>query len=184
VILNIALIVGSLVAAGIIGLLVYAATKPDGFRVQRSTTIQAPPGAVFAEIADFHQWLAWSPWEKIDPNLKRAYSGPASGVGAVYEWEGNKNVGKGRMEIKEAVPGSRITIQLDFLKPFETHNTAEFTLEAKGDGTHVTWAMIGRQPYLFKVMTVFMSLDKMIGKDFEKGLANLKAVAEQTPAAV
>jgi uncharacterized protein YndB with AHSA1/START domain len=178
VIETIALIAGGLIVAGIIGLFVYAATKPDAFRVQRSATIPAPPQAVFDQIADFHNWLAWSPWEKIDPNLKRTYSGPASGVGAVYEWVGNKNVGQGRMEIKEAVPGSRVLIQLDFLKPFEAHNTAEFVLEPKGSDTHVTWAMTGRQPFLFKVMTVFVSMDAMVGKDFEKGLANLKALAE------
>jgi uncharacterized protein YndB with AHSA1/START domain len=184
VIETIVLVVVGVVVALLIALLIYAASKPDAFRVQRSATIPAPPQAVFDQIADFHKWPAWSPWEKIDPNLVRTYSGSPSGVGAMYEWVGNKKVGQGRMEIKEAVPGSRVTIQLDFLKPFEAHHTAEFTLEHKGPDTHVTWSMAGRQPFLLKVICTFFSMDAMVGKDFEKGLANLKALAEQPGAGV
>jgi hypothetical protein len=115
----------------------------------------------------------------LDPALKRTYSGAASGQGAVYEWEGNKKVGQGRMEIMESSPSSKITIKLDFLKPFEAHNSAEFTLDRQGDSTTVTWVMNGRQPYMFKVMSLFFSMDKMIGKDFEAGLANLKSITEK-----
>jgi uncharacterized protein YndB with AHSA1/START domain len=157
----------------------YAAAKPNTFRVQRSATIQSPPERIFALINDFHQFGFWSPWEKIDPNLQRTFSGAASGPGAVYEWEGNKKVGKGRMEIKETTPPSKIVIQLDFLKPFEAHNTTEFTLEPQGNSTNVTWAMFGRQPFMFKVMSTLFNMDKMIGRDFEKGLANLKSVTEK-----
>jgi uncharacterized protein YndB with AHSA1/START domain len=179
---TIAIVVGLLVgllAVLVAALLIYAATKPDAFRIQRSTSINAPPERVFGLINDFHNWGAWSPWEKMDPALKRTYSGAPSGKGAVYEWEGNKKVGKGRMEIKEASPPSKVVIKLDFLKPFEAHNTAEFTMERQGDSTHVTWLMHGRQPYMIKVMSTFFSMDKMVGKDFETGLANLKNNAEK-----
>src|SRR5206468_3186084 len=148
------------------------------FRIERGTTIKAPPEKIFALINDFHNWGSWSPWEKMDPTMKRTHSGPPSGLGAVYEWEGNKKVGKGRMEIVESSSPSKTVIKLDFFKPFEAHNTAEFTLEPQGDSTNVTWAMHGRQPYMLKVMCLFMDMDKMVGKDFETGLANMKAAAE------
>ena len=160
-------------------LLGLAATKPDSFRVQRSTSIKAPPEKILPLIADFHGWGGWPPWEKIDPALKRSYSGAPSGKGAVYEWEGNKKVGKGRMEITDVAPPSKVTIKLDFIAPFEAHNTAEFTLEARGDSTTVTWAMTGPSPFFMKVMGIFKSMDSMVGKDFETGLANLKANAER-----
>jgi uncharacterized protein YndB with AHSA1/START domain len=175
---TILLIVIGVVVLAVVVVLVVAATKPDTFRIQREETIQAPPERVFPLINDFHRWLAWSPWEKMDPNLKRTYSGPEAGPGAVYEWDGNKKVGQGRMEIKESVPPSRVLIQLDFIKPFSANNTAEFTLDRRGDGTHVTWAMTGRQPFMFKVMKVFINMDRIVGKDFEAGLANLRAQAE------
>ncbi len=163
------------VVAGILG---YAATRPDQFRVERSTRIDAPPDKVFATISDFHQWASWSPWEEIDPNMNRTYSGATSGKGAVYEWRGNKKVGEGRMEITTATPSQLVVIKLDFLKPFETHNTVELTLTPSGNGTNVTWAMSGASPFFMKVMCVFVSMDKMVGKDFEKGLARLKAHVE------
>jgi carbon monoxide dehydrogenase subunit G len=159
-------------------LLGFAATRPDTFRVQRSTSIKARPEKVFALVDDFHSWGSWSPWEKLDPAMKKTFSGAASGPGAVYEWEGNKKVGKGRMEITDAAPPSKVTIKLDFLSPFEAHNVAEFMMDAKGDSTDVTWAMHGRSPFMIKVMGLFVSMDRMVGKDFETGLANLKAVAE------
>jgi len=174
----IGIIVGVL-ALLVAGVLIYAATKPDAFRIQRAATIKAPPERIFPLINDFRSWTSWSPWEKMDPNLKRTYSGAESGKGAVYEWEGNKKVGQGRMEIKESSPSSRVAIQLDFFKPFAAHNTAEFTLAPQGDSTNVTWVMLGRQPYMFKVMSVFMNMEKMIGKDFEAGLANMKAATEK-----
>jgi hypothetical protein len=176
---TIVLIALGLLVLTVVAVLVYAATKPDAFRVQRAASIQAPPERIFPLINDFPSWRTWSPWEKKDPDLKRTYTGPASGKGAVYEWDGNKNVGQGRMEITDSSPPSRVAIQLDFFKPFEAHNAAEFTLDSRGDGTTVTWAMTGRQPFMFKVMSVFMDMDRLIGKDFEAGLANLKALAEK-----
>jgi uncharacterized protein YndB with AHSA1/START domain len=163
----------------IAALLAYAATRPSNFRVQRKTSIKAPPETIFPLIADFHNWTAWSPWEKKDPALKRTYSGAASGKGAVYAWEGNRNVGSGRMEITEASAPSKILIQLDFIKPFEGHNVADFTLQPEGGATTVTWDMHGPMAFIAKVFGVFVSMDKMIGNDFETGLANLKAAAEK-----
>jgi uncharacterized protein YndB with AHSA1/START domain len=163
----------------ITALLGYAATKPDVFRVERSASINAPPEKVFALINDLPSWVSWSPFEDLDPALKRAYSGPTAGEGATYAWEGNNQAGKGRMEITKSSPPSRIVIKLDFDKPFEAHNTAEFTLEPHGDSTSVTWAMHGPNPYVAKVMTLFFSMDGMVGKEFEKGLSNLKTLAEK-----
>ena len=168
-------IIAVVLIAAILG---YAMTVPDNFRVQRTTSIKAPPEKIFPLINDFHRWGSWSPWEKMDPEMKRTYSGAASGKGAAYAWQGNSKVGEGRMEIADTSPPSKVTIKLDFMKPFEAHNTAEFTLEPKGDSTNVTWAMYGPSEFITKVMGVFVSMDKMIGKDFETGLANLKTVAE------
>jgi len=175
---TIAIVVVVLVGA----LLAFAATKPDTFRVQRAASIKAPPDKIFPLINDLHSWGAWSPWEKLDPAMKRTHSGAASGKGAVYEWEGNGEVGAGRMEIVAASPPSAVRIKLDFLKPFEAHNFAEFTLEPKGDATNVTWAMYGPNTYVSKLMSVFFSMDSMdsmVGKYFESGLANLKAATEK-----
>lgn len=172
-------IIGIAIVVLIVALLVYAMTKPDSFRIERAANINAPPEKIFSFINDFHNWVAWSPWEKIDPALKRAYSGTTSGKGAVYEWEGNNQVGQGRMEISDTSPPSHLLIKLDFLKPFEAHNTAEFTLNGAGQSTNVTWAMYGPQPFLAKVMSLFLSMDTMVGGQFETGLANLKTVAEQ-----
>ena len=172
---TIAIVVVVLLAA----ILIFAATTPDTFRVQRATSIKAPPEKIFPLINDLHGWDAWSPWEKMDPAMKRTFSGAASGKGAVYEWEGNHEVGKGRMEITESSPPSKVGIKLDFIKPFEAHNIAEFTLEAQGDFTNVTWAMHGPNPYIAKVIHIFFSMDSMVGKQFEAGLANLKTIAEK-----
>jgi uncharacterized protein YndB with AHSA1/START domain len=174
------LVIVGIVVVLLAALLGYAATKPDEFRIQRTGNINVPPEKVFPLINDFHNWGSWSPWEKMDPAMKRTHAGASSGKGAVYAWEGNKKVGQGRMEIVEASPPSKVVIQLDFLKPFEAHNTAVFTLEPQGGGTNVTWAMFGRQPFMLKVMSTFCSMDKMVGKDFEAGLANLKAVTEKS----
>ena len=164
--------------AVVAAVLLFAATRPDSFRVERAITINAAPEKIFPLINNFRQWEPWSPWEKIDPQLKRSYSGAAEGVGAVYEWNGNKDVGQGRMAITGSEPNSRVTIQLDFITPFEAHNTVTFALKAAGGGTQVVWAMDGRQVFFLKLMGVFMSMDKMVGKDYEKGLAAMKAVAE------
>ncbi|MGH6906525.1 MAG: SRPBCC family protein [Aestuariivirga sp.] len=164
-----------LAIAAILGL---AAMKPDVFQVQRQADIRGPREKIFALLIDFNKWMQWSPWEKMDPALKRTYSGTPSGVGAVYAWEGNKKVGKGRMEIIEADRPSLVKLKLDFVAPFEAHNTAIFAL-AENDGvTRVMWTMSCRSPFMFKLMGLFTNMDKMIGKDFETGLANMKAIAE------
>ena len=159
--------------------LVFAATRPDSFSVRRAASIKAPPEKIFPLINDFGRWGAWSPYEKKDPAMKRSFSGPAAGKGAVYAWQGNKDVGQGRMEIADAAAPSRVTLKLDFVKPFEAHNTVDFTLEPKGDATDVTWAMNGPMPFISKVVCLFVDMDSMVGKDFEAGLANLKAIAEK-----
>ena len=159
--------------------LAFATTKPDTFSVERRTTINAPPEKVFANINDFHAWEAWSPWAKLDPAMKTTIAGAPSGPGATYEWSGNSDVGSGRMEITNATPSSNVTIKLDFNEPFESHNTTTFALAPAAAGTDVTWTMTGPSNYMSKVMSVFMSMDKMIGGDFEKGLAQLKAVSEK-----
>ena len=163
----------------IAALLAFAATKPDTFSVERTATINAPPEKIFPLIADFHQWQTWSPWEKIDPTMVRTFSGAPSGQGAVYAWEGQGKAGAGRMEITSASPSSKVEIKLDFIKPFESSNVVDFTLEPEGDATKVTWSMTGPSAFITKIMCVFVSMDKMIGPDFERGLANLKAAAEK-----
>ena len=160
------------------GVLAYAAVRPDTLHVQRTTSIKAPPDKIVANITDFHAWGAWSPYEKKDPAMQRTYSGAPKGTGAIYEWKGNSDVGQGRMEIAEASP-SKVTIKLDFLKPFEGHNMATFTVEPKGDVTTLTWAIDGRSAYPAKVIGIFINMDNMIGNDFDAGLANLKAIAER-----
>ena len=159
--------------------LILAATKPNTFSVQRATTVKAPPERIFPLINDFHQWGSWSPYENKDPAMKRSYSGAADGKGAVYGWEGNKNVGSGRMEILDTSEPSKIVIKLDFFTPFEGHNTAEFTMLPQGDATNLTWLMHGPASFMSKVMQVFINLDNMIGKDFEIGLADLKRLTEK-----
>jgi K+-transporting ATPase KdpF subunit len=176
-------IIAVVLAVAIAIVLILAMIKPDRFRVERAAAIHSPPETVFALIEDFRQWRSWSPWEGRDPAMKRTYEGADRGKGAVYAWDGNKNVGAGRMEILSATSPSTIVIKLDFIKPFEGHNTAEFTIlpqgGATGVGTNVIWAMHGPAPLLHRVMQVFMNLDRMIGKDFEAGLANLKKIAER-----
>src|ERR1700751_4296595 len=152
------------IAAGIVmalaAVFLIAATKPDTFRIERAATIPAPPETVFALINDFHQWRSWSPWEDRDPELKRTYSGSASGKGAVYAWEGNRNVGSGRMEIMESAAPSKIVIKLDFIKPFEGHNTAEFTLAGGANATAVNWVMTGPSIFFSKVMKGLITFDR------------------------
>jgi hypothetical protein len=159
--------------------LIFAATRPDTFRVERSANIKAPPERIFGILNDFQKWGSWSPWEKKDPAMKRTFGATTSGKGARYAWEGNKDVGKGSMEIAESSPSSRVTIKLDFIEPFEGHNIVDFALEPQGDSTNVTWTIQGPMPFISKVISIFCSMDSMIGKDFEAGLANLKAVAEK-----
>jgi hypothetical protein len=172
---KIALVAAVLVA----GVLIYAATRPDTLHVERTAAIKAPAGIIYPLISDFHSWTSWSPYEKRDPALKRTYSGSPSGKGAVYEWEGNREVGSGRMEITDTSAPSKVVIKLDFIKPFEGHNVAQFTMQPSGGATNVTWSMDGPSPYLGKVIGIFINMDSMIGSDFEAGLANLKTLTEK-----
>ena len=176
-------IIAVVLAVAVAIVLILAATKPDTFAVQRAATVKAPPERIFALINDFHQWGTWSPYEHKDPAMQRVYSGAASGKGAIYGWEGDKNVGKGRMEILDTSAPMKIVIKLDFFSPFEAHNTAEFTMLPQGDATNVTtnvtWRMHGPAPFMHRVMQLFMNFDNMVGKDFEIGLANLKRLTEK-----
>lgn len=177
--MKIALIIVAVIAVGIIGILAFAATKPDVFTVQRTATIKAPPEKIFPFINDFHQWTIWSPFEKIDPDMKRSYGPITAGKGATYGWDGNKNIGSGSMEILDAPAPRKVTIKLDFTRPFEAHNIAEFTLVPAGDSTTVTWSMRGPVPFFAKIIHVFMDMDKMVGGQFAEGLGKLKAAAEK-----
>lgn len=159
--------------------LVAAATRPDRFSVQRSLSVRASAERIHPLIADLHQFNTWNPYEKKDPKLQGRYRGAASGPGAAYDFEGNRDVGKGSIEILGSQPPTRVTMKLDMLEPFEGHNLVEFTLVPRGDSTEVTWAMQGASPFFAKLVGLFLDMDRMIGRDFESGLANLKAVAER-----
>ncbi|MDV6236712.1 SRPBCC family protein [Leptospira ellisii] len=170
--------VAGLLILFVLGTLAYASTKPDTVHYQRSLKIDAPAEKIFALIVDFHSWGKWSPWEKLDPNMQRSYSGSPNGLGSIYEWSGNSDIGKGRMEITAADSPSKIVIKLDFLEPFEAHNTAEFTISPKDGGNEVTWAMHGPNHIFSKVLCLFLDMDAMIGEDFDKGLNSIKNIAE------
>ena len=170
------------IVAAVAALLAVAGTRPPTFRIERSTRIAAPMLQVAEQIDDFHAWSTWSPWEHIDPTMQRTFSGADAGVGAVYEWDSKGKAGAGRMEITEMRAGPErglISIKLDFIKPFKASNTAEFTMTPTDAGTDLTWAMFGPSPFVSKLMGVFVDFDKMVGKDFEAGLAALKRNAEQ-----
>lgn len=167
------------VVAAIAALLIFAATRPDTFRVERTARIDAPAEKIFPLIDDFHRWGTWSPYEKLDPDMQRSFGGSASGKGATYAWESKGKAGAGRMEITESTPSSKIAIDLDFTRPMEGHNVAEFTLQPQGNATQVTWSMHGPSPYVAKLMGIFFNMDQMIGKDFETGLANLRTATEK-----
>lgn len=159
-------------------ILIVAAAKPATYHVERSTTIAAAPERITPLVSDFHNWDQWSPWAKLDPNMRVTYSGAPAGQGAVYQWEGNSKVGKGRMEILAAEP-TLTSIKLDFLSPFESHNRTNFVLEPQGSATRVTWTIDGPNTFMSKLMSVFVSMDKMMGKDFDNGLNHLKSAAEK-----
>ena len=166
------------VAAVLAILLVAILTRPADFRIERRASIAAPPELVFAQVNDFHQWLAWSPWDKLDPAMKRTYGGPASGDGATYAWLGNEKVGEGKMTITQATASSRVAITLEFIAPFRTTNQTEFTFTPRGPGTEVVWAMTGQRGFMEKAFSLVMDMDKMVGPDFERGLAAMKTAAE------
>ena len=175
------IVVAVALAIAIAIVLIVASRKPDSFTVRRTALIHAPANRIFPMVDNFQQWAKWSPWEGRDPTMKRSFSGAESGKGAVYAWEGNRNVGSGRMEILDTSQPSKILIKLDFFKPFEGHNIAEFTFAPERDdtATNVIWVMRGPSPLMSKVMQVFMNFDAMIGRDFEAGLANLKKLTEK-----
>jgi hypothetical protein len=177
--LEIITVIAAAIALAIAVILVLASRKPDTFAVRRSAVMLAPAERIFPLVNNFQQWANWSPWEKRDPAMKRSFSGPESGKGAAYAWDGNKNVGSGRMEIIDASSPSKITIKLDFFKPFEGHNIAEFTFVPERDATSVIWVMQGPSSFMSKIMQVFMNFDVMIGRDFEIGLTNLKRASEK-----
>lgn len=171
--------IGVLIAWALLALillvLLTAATRPDRFRVERALAMPVPVGHLRSQLEDFHAWAAWSPWEHIDPQMQRTYSGAASGTGAVYAWSGSGRAGAGRMEITDST-AERITIRIDFSKPFKASNTVEFTLQPEAGGTRVTWAMFGPSPFVSRLMGLFFNLDRMIGRDFEAGLSKLRQV--------
>jgi hypothetical protein len=171
------------VALAVAGVLVAAAMRPDTFSVQRSAAIAAPPEAIYPLIADFKRWEAWSPWERKDPAMKRSYGSRTEGAGATYAWEGNREVGQGSMQITQAQAPSKVVMDLDFVAPFAAHNVVDFALAPGGQTTQVTWTMRGPVPYLAKILHLFIDMDKMVGKDFEAGLASLKQAAEKSAAA-
>lgn len=169
-----------LVTLIVLGVLIgIIALQPSEYRVSRSTLIAAPPGAVFAAVDDFHKWEGWSPWAKLDPGMKVTYSGPASGMGAVYSWVGNDQVGEGRMTILESHPAELVRIKLEFIKPFASTANTEFAFKPTNGGTTVEWTMSGENDFMSKAMCFFMGgMDKMVGPDFEKGLAQMKSAVE------
>ncbi|HYJ10287.1 MAG TPA: SRPBCC family protein [Polyangiaceae bacterium] len=162
-------------------LVIVIAVQPSKFRVERSIDMAAPPEAAFAQVNDFHAWSKWSPWEKLDPNLKRSFDGPNAGVGAKYAWVGNDEVGEGRMTIEQSREPSQIRIKLEFLKPFAATNQTHFTFVKTPEGNKTTWAMEGESGFISKAFSLVMNMDELVGKDFEKGLAALKANAESAP---
>jgi hypothetical protein len=167
-----------IVVVGVAGAVIYL--QPAEYRVSRSATMSAPPDAVFAQVNDFHKWDAWSPWIKLDPDCKVTYDGPSLGTGAIFSWSGNDKVGEGRMTITESQPSERILIKLEFIRPFASHCTTEFTFKPQSEQTQVTWTMTGNNNFIGKAFCMVMDMDKMVGGDFEKGLANMKSVVESS----
>ena len=168
------------VAAIVVVFLLVVAMQPDDFRIERSATMRAPAPAAFAQVNDFQNWRAWSPWEKVDPALKRTYEGPKAGTGAIYAWQGNKDIGEGRMTITDSRPGELVRIKLEFFKPFAAVNQADFTFKPSGENTTVTWTMTGQNNFLSKAICLFVSMDKMVGGMFEQGLTQMKTVVERS----
>jgi uncharacterized protein YndB with AHSA1/START domain len=169
------------VPAIVILLAIVVALQPSDYRVTRSRVISAPPAAIFAQVNDFHKWSAWNPWGKIDPAMKQAYEGAPAGTGAIYTWIGNKEVGEGRMAIIESRPSDLIRIKMEFFKPFAGISTAEFTFKPESKQTAVTWSMSGDKNFMAKAIHLIMNMDKMIGGQFEKGLADMKSIVEAAP---
>lgn len=165
-----------LVLLAVLGVVI--ALQPAHFRVERSAVVAAPPAAVFEQVNDFHHWPKWSPWEKLDPGMKKTFSGAPAGTGAEYAWAGNDKAGEGKMRITHSQPTERIDIQLDFIKPFAATNQATFTFSPSGAGTQVKWTMDGNNGFISKAFCLFVDMDSMVGKDFDQGLANLNTAAK------
>jgi len=163
----------------VVGFLAYVAMQPDSYRIERSIKIKAPADVVFAQVNDFHNWEAWSPWAKLDPKAKNTFKGPTAGKDAYFGWSGNDKVGEGQMTILESEPNKHVRIKLDFVRPMEDSCTTEFKLKEEGEQTALTWTMSGENNFVGKIFCTFMNMDEMVGKDFEKGLASIKAVAEE-----
>lgn len=176
------ILLGALVVIVLIVLIfcVVVAVQPATYHIERSATINAPASVVFEQVNDFHRWDAWSPWSKLDPAMKKSYEGASAGTGAIYYWNGNDQVGEGRMTITESRPSDLIKIKLEFIKPFAATNATEFTFKPQGNQTGVTWRMDGNNNFVGKAASLFMNMDKMVGTDFEKGLAQMKTLAEGT----
>jgi len=170
------LVIGALIVAAIAVVLILAARKPSHFSIQRTMRMNAPPERIFPLINDVHNFIKWSPFEK-DPNMKRIFSGPSAGVGMIYDFDGNRQVGAGRVEITESIPNSKIVMKLDMDRPFTARNIVTFTLAPIAGGTEVTWQMAGPQPFMAKVMSTIIDCDKMVGGEFDKGLAGMHAMA-------
>ena len=168
------------IAIVIAGLVAFVSTRPADFRIVRSRVIPAPPAAVFDQVNDFHKWEDWSPWAKLDPTMKQTYDGPPAGPGAAYSWAGGGKVGQGRMTILESRPNDLVRVKLEFLKPMAATNTTDFEFQPDGAGTRVTWTMTGRHGFMGKLFDAVMNMDKVVGRDFEKGLTNLQTATEGT----
>lgn len=166
------------VAVLVVALAAYVATRPDEFSVSRTATFAVPAPTVFAQVNELRKWKAWSPWAKKDPNAKESYEGPAAGTGAIMSWAGNKEVGEGRMTIVESRPAELVRFKLEFFKPFAATNTAAFEFRPEGQGTRVTWTMNGRNNFIGKAMCLVFDMDKMVGGDFEQGLAGIRQIVE------
>lgn len=171
--------IGAVMIAAIVIVLILASMKPNQFRVERSINIAAPAEKIFPYFVDLKQQRQWSPWEQKDPDMKRTYTGTEKGVGAIYEWDGNREIGAGRQEITSVTPHSKIDVTMDFFRPMQAKNHIEYILRPAESGTKVTWAIYGPMLFMSKIMSVFMSFEKMIGGEFEKGLVQLKALAEK-----
>jgi uncharacterized protein YndB with AHSA1/START domain len=171
-------IIIGVIAVIVLLFVVVVSMRPSEFKYERSTLITAPPSTIFARVNDLHKWEDWSPWAKLDPNMKMTFDGPAAGAGAAYGWSGNNKVGEGRMTILESRPSELIRFKLEFLRPMKATNMADFTFRPEGRQTRVVWIMSGKCNFISKAFGLLVDCDKMIGKDFEKGLAQLKAIAE------
>jgi len=177
---KILVVIAAIILIPIAAVLVIAATKPDSFEIERAIRIDAVPENIFPLISDLRKFRTWSPYETKDPDMQRTFTGPESGTGATYEWNGDENIGQGQLQIVGAVEPSIVTMDLRFVRPFEVQNTVEFRIEPEGQASNVTWTMRGPMPFISKVMSVFVDIDEMVGSDFEVGLANLKAFAERS----